>query len=277
MTTALRSKFESFLVLNRLAPKTRQSYLKAVERLALFHNQPPDQLSNDQIQQYLLHLIRDRKLAWNSCNVAFSALQCFYGRFLKRSKTEFSIPPRPRRTKLPEVLSQAEVKKLIDACKTIRERSLLMMAYGSGLRVSELIRLKLQHLEPDRMLVRVEESKGGKDRYSLLSHQCLDELRRYYSAYSPKEWLFYGKEKTKPMHISTIQKMYTRTKAAAGITKGKGIHTLRHCFATHLLEKGTDIFLIKQFLGHKSIHTTMVYLHVVPNRLAELQSPLDFI
>lgn len=275
MASELRKKFENHLILSRLSAKTQEAYLKAVEGLAFFYNQSPDKLSNEQIQQYLLYLIRDRKLQWSSCNVAFSGLHCFYKKFLKRDKTEFNIPPRPRQRKLPEILSQNEVKQLIDAGKDVRHRALLMLTYGSGLRVGELVKLKPDHIEADRMLVRVEQAKGRKDRYTLLSQKALDQLRIYGKHFVPGQWLFYGHHKTAPISTATAQKIYYRAKKAAGITKGKGIHTLRHCFATHMLEKGIDIFLIKRFLGHKSIRTTMVYLHVVPNRMVEVKSPLD--
>lgn len=275
MASKLRDKFENYLILNRLSARTRQAYLKAVEGLAFFHNQTPDQLSDEQIQQYLLYLLRDRKLQWSSCNVAFSGLYCFYKKFLKRDKTEFCIPPRPRQRKLPEILSQKEVKLLIGAGKDVRHRALLMLTYGSGLRVSEVVNLKPCHIEADRMLVRVEQAKGRKDRYTLLSQKALKELRLYWKYFTPDQWLFFSRNKKLPMAVATAQKIYYRAKKTVGITKGKGIHTLRHCFATHLLEKGIDIYLIKRFLGHKAIQTTMIYLHVVPGRMSEVKSPLD--
>lgn len=275
MASDLREKFENYLILNRLSAKTQEVYLKAVEGLAFYHNQSPDKLSDAQVQQYLLYLIRHRKLQWSSCNVAFSGLRCFYQKFLKRDKSEFTIPPRPRQTKLPEILSQKEVKCLIDAAKDVRQKALLMLTYGSGLRVSEVVKLKPCHIEADRMLVRVEQAKGRKDRYTLLSQKALDELRIYWKYFTPHQWLFYSRDKNLHMATATAQKIYYRTKKAAKINKGKGIHTLRHCFATHLLEKGIDIYLIKRFLGHKTIQTTMVYLHVVPNRMSEVKSPLD--
>jgi integrase/recombinase XerD len=275
MASTLRKDFENYLVLNRLSPKTQEAYLGAVTGLARHFNQSPDKLNNEQIQQYLVYLIRHRKLQWSSCNVAFSGLHCFYSKFLKWENTKFSIPARPRNRKLPEILSQTEVKKLIDCCKSQRDRSILMLTYGSGLRVSEVVRLKPHHVEADRMLVRVEQSKGRKDRYTLLSQKALEQLRIYWKRYEPDQWLFYGNHKEYPLAVATAQKIYYRAKKAAGITKGKGIHCLRHCFATHLLEQGIDIYLIKRFLGHISIQTTLVYLHVVPDRLSEVRSPLD--
>jgi site-specific recombinase XerD len=275
MASELRRKFENHLILNRLAVKTQEAYLNAVADLSKHYNQSPEQLTDEQIQHYLVHLIRHRKLSWSSCNVHFSGLQCFYKRFLNRPPSEFSIPPRPRQKKLPEILSRQEVLKLINAADDVCHRALLMLTYGSGLRVSETVHLKPHHIESDRMLVRVEQAKGRKDRYTLLSQKALEALRIYWKATHPEKWLFYGRTKAQPMHISTAQKIYYRSQKAAGITKGKGIHTLRHCFATHLLEQGVDVYLIKRFLGHLSIQTTLGYLHLLPDRLAEVKSPLD--
>ncbi len=276
MSSELRKNFENYLILNRRALKTRQAYIGAVAGLARHYRQAPDTLNNEQIQQYLLYLIRERKLEWSSINVAFCALYCFYSKFLKRPKTQFCIPPRPRTKKLPEILSHAEVSKLINACNNQRDRTLLMLTYGSGLRVSEVVKLKPSHIETDRMLVRVEQAKGRKDRYTLLSQKALEQLRNYWTCAMTDQWLFcHHYHHQLPMPTATAQKIYYRVKKAAGITKGKGIHTLRHCFATHLLEQGIDIYLIKRFLGHVCIQTTMVYLHVAPNRLSGVKSPLD--
>lgn len=275
MASELRKRFEDYLVVNRLAQKTQEAYLNAVAGLSKHYNQTPERLTDEQIQQYLVYLIRHRKLSWSSCNVNFSGLHCFYKKFLNRPQTEFSIPPRPRQKKLPEILSRQEVLKLIDAAHDERHRALLMITYGSGLRVSETVHLKPHHIESDRMLVRIEQAKGCKDRYTLLSQKALDELRIYWKVRRPEKWLFYGRNKAQPMDVTTAQKIYYCTKKAAGITRGKGIHTLRHCFATHLLEQGIDIYLIKRFLGHLSIQTTLGYLHLLPDRLAEVKSPLD--
>ena len=275
MASELRTRFENFLILNRLSKRTIDSYIRFVADLAKYTKHPPDVLPDEQIQHYLLHLLKERKLKWSTCNVAFSALYCFYAKFLKRPHTDFSIPPRPQSRRLPEVLSQKQVKKLFDNCKNVRDRALLMLTYGSGLRVGEVVKLKPQHIESDRMLVRVEQGKGRKDRYTLLSQTALEELRTYWKMHGQSQWLFYGHHKPYHMSISGAQRIYYRVKKASGITTGKGIHTLRHCFATHLLEQGIDIYHIKRFLGHVSIQTTLIYLHVVPDRMTQITSPLD--
>ena len=266
------------MTLRRLSPKTMEAYLRAVKGLAEFHNLSPDKLDSDQILRYLQYLIVERKLAWSTVNQVFSGLCCFYRDCLGREDLGFSIPPRPRIRKLPNILSRNEVFRLIDAADNIKQHALLMTIYGAGLRVSEVVRLKAPHIEsdPDRMLIRVEQGKGRKDRYTILSDKLLEELRLYWKCCRPEEWLFPGQKKSNFLTVSSAQKYYNRAKEKAGITRGKGIHTLRHCFATHLLEQGVDIYTIKKFLGHSSIVTTMRYLHITKERIALVKSPLDF-
>ncbi|MDY6842128.1 MAG: site-specific integrase [Pseudomonadota bacterium] len=274
MKTQLRIQFENYLTLERCSDRTIESYVQAIQKLAAHYHKRPETLTNQQVQDYLLYLIRERKLAWNSCNVAVSAINRFYRGFLKHN-ADFYLPPRPRQRRLPEVLSRKEVLALIEAGKDIRHKALLSMTYGSGLRVGELMNLTDKHIESHRMLVRVEQGKGRKDRYTLLSAKALEYLRHYWHAFQPQSYLFFGRFKDMPMSATTAQRIYYRAKKAAGITRGKGIHTLRHCFATHLLEQGINIYHIKEFLGHTSIQTTMVYFHVQPDRHLSIQSPLD--
>ena len=275
MSTLLRKRFEDYMTLRGFSPKTKQAYISAVAGLAGYYRQAPDELNNDQIQAYLLYLIKERGLVWSSCNVVFSGLRCFYGHVLKWEQPRFSIPSRPRQKKLPILLSIEDVMGLINVAKSPKHRVLLMTVYGGGLRVSEVVRLKACHIESARMLIRVDKGKGQKDRYTLLPQRLLGELRAYYALYRPGEWLFFGRTKNKPMPIGTAQKAYYWAKKRSGITQGKGIHTLRHCFATHLMDQGVDIHVIKQMMGHSAIKTTSRYLHTSNQRLAKLISPLD--
>lgn len=275
MASELKKRFEDYLILNRMALKTQQAYLSAVTGLANHYNQSPDQLTEEQIQSYLTHLIKNKGLSWNTCNVAFCALNCFYNKFLNRDGQQLKIPPRTRQKKFPEALSRSDVFKIIDNANNLRDRTLLMMVYGSGLRVSEVVLLKSEHIDSDRMLVHVVQSKGRKDRYTLLAKKSLEELRFYYKVYHPGKYLFFGRDKSEPLPAGTAQKIYYRAKQRAGVTKGHGIHTLRHCFATHLVMQGVDIQLIKEFLGHCSVETTLIYLHMVPDRMGMIKSPLD--
>ncbi|WP_459925956.1 tyrosine-type recombinase/integrase [Desulfatiferula olefinivorans] len=186
-----------------------------------------------------------------------------------------AIPGQKTPKYLPEVLSFDTVMAVIDATKNLRDRLLLMTAYSSGLRLEELVSLKPEHIDSKRMLIRVVQGKGNKDRYTTLSEKLLKELRNYWRLYKPKEWLFYSIHPETPLSKSSAQKIFSNAKKKAGITQGHGIHTLRHCFATHSLEAGYDIHRIQRMLGHKNLSTTMVYLHVTKESIAQIKSPLD--
>lgn len=275
MASILRKQFTDYMILRRFSPKTIEAYIGAVYGLAKFYHQSPDHLSNEQIQTYLLHLIKERKLAWSSCNVAFSAFRCFYARVLKWDNTRFHIPPRPRQKTIPLLLSMEEVERLFKATPNIKHRALLMTTYGAGLRVSEVVHLKPHHIESERMMIRVEQGKGKKDRYTILPQSLLLELQAYWKACHPHSWLFFGRDKEMPMSIATAQRVFYNAKEKAGIKRGKGIHTLRHCFATHLLDQGLDIYTIKQMMGHTALVTTSKYLHTTKEKIAAINSPLD--
>jgi integrase/recombinase XerD len=269
--------FENYLFLQRVSPNTSEAYLRAVAGISSFHNQPPAKLNNDQIQDYLLYSIQEKKLSWSSCNVLFCALKKYYQGFLGRDITNFSIPPRPRSKKLPMLLSRQEVQRLLQAPTNIKHRALLATVYSSGLRVSEVVNLQPHHIEADRMMLRVEQGKGRKDRYTVLSKCCLELLRDYWRAFHPEKWMFFGRDKNAPMCIGTAQHIYYQAKAKAKVTKGRGIHTLRHCFASHLLDAGAEIYVIKRCLGHTSIKTTCNYIHLSPDYLSKLTSPLELL
>jgi len=279
MDTPLRTQFINHLTLQRRSPKTKEAYIGAVYGLAKYYMISPDKLSDNQIQDYLRYLIEKRKLAWSTCNVVFSGLICFYKNVLNRNKTVFSIPPRARSKKIPMVLSVEEVGHLLNSVSNLKHRALLMITYSAGLRVNEVVSLKLHHIESDssRMMIRIENGKGQKDRYTILSTKVLKVLKEYWEEYRPKEWLFFGSNINKPMPVGTAQKIYYNAKKKAGNTKGRGIHTLRHCFASHMLWNGEDIYTIKRFLGHSSIKTTYKYLHVTRQQIAAVVSPLDML
>ncbi len=271
----LRKRFCDHMVLRGLAENTQKSYLHAVVDLVRYYGRSPDQLSNGEIQDYLVYLIRDRKLAWSSCNTAFSAFRVFYRDVLNWDNTRFSIPPRVRQTQRPEVLSIQEVERLLRAARPLKHRTLVMTVYSAGLRVGELVRLKATDIESDRMLIRVKQGKGKKDRYTILAQRLLEELRLYWKVYNPGAWLFPRPDGSQPISIATAQRVYYKVRDAAGITRGRGIHTLRHSFATHLLDAGVDLLTIKEWMGHSSLRTTAGYLHVSAKRRAAIKSPLD--
>ncbi len=276
MVSKSRSCFIDYLSLQRFAPATQEAYLGAIKGLADYYSTgKPEMLSNEQIQDYLLYNIQVKKLAWASCNVLFCGLKKYYGKHLGRAETEFSIPPRTRSKKLPMLLSKEEVSQLLEVSPNLKHRALLATVYGSGLRVSEVVRLRPEHLDSNRMTIRVEQGKGRKDRYTVLSKYCLELLRDHWRSAQPEGWLFFGRDKQRPMPVNTAQRIFYNAKQATGITKGRGIHTLRHCFASHALDAGVEIYVIKRWMGHSSLKTTYKYIHLCPDYLGKTENPLD--
>jgi len=275
--TPLRQKMINEMKLRGFSVRTQQSYVDAVAGLAKFFNQSPDRLNKEKLRSYLLHLMEERNLSWSSCNVAVSAFRFLYGKTLGDDSMRLAIPPRKKVNQLPEILSAEELEDLFAGAANPKHRMLLMTTYAGGLRVSEVVRLKIKDIHSERMLIRVDQGKGKKDRYTILSERLLKELRIYWTMYRPRLWLFPSKDPSKPMHIGTAQKIYYTAKKRAKIKRGRGIHTLRHCFATHMLEAGEDVRTIQMLMGHSSILTTMVYLQVTRKKLEKTKSPLDLL
>ena len=276
----LGRRFQRHMVLRGFAEATKESYTGAM--LGLFRaygGTPPDQLTCDQIQAHIARLIGERHLSWNTVNVHVCAFRCFYRDVLRRGNDQFWLPPRGRAHQRPVILDRSAVAAILAAPERLKSRAVLAMVYGSGLRVSEVCRLRPRDIEsaPDRMMVRVEQSKGHKDRYTLLSQRALALLREYWSRERPREWLFPGIGGRGPVSVPTVQRMYREACLAAGIDleRARGIHTLRHCFASHLMEDGVALPVIQQLLGHTSLKTTSVYCHVSRALLGSVRSPAD--
>ena len=272
---ALRTKMIEEMRLRNFSPRTQQSYLSAMVGLVKHYRRAPDQLTQDEIRSYLLHLEK-RGLSPSSRNVAISGLKFFYHQMLGWNEKQLFIPPRKRSWQLPEVLGQKEVERLLSAAVKHRDRCLLMTAYATGLRVSELVRLKVSAIDSERMMVRVEQGKGRKDRYTILSQRLLSELRSYWKEHRSPTYVFPNR-KGGPISIDYAQRIYNLAKLKAGVHKGKGIHTLRHCFATHLLEAGVDLVTIKTRLGHNSLQSTQRYLQIRQPKLTATANPLDLL
>lgn len=272
----LRRRLEEDLLLRGRTEPTRRSYLQALADLERYYGRSPDQLSHEEVRKYLRHLIEDRHLAWASCRQRAGALRFFYEVTLGRERNSFYIPLPKTPQKLPEILSPEEVAQLLAAVSNLKHRVMLMTTYAAGLRVSEVTRLRVGDIDSKRMLIRVEQGKGRKDRYTLLSQRLLEELRQYYRVYRPSGWLFPPRRKHgEPMVTRNVLRVYATAKRRAGITKRGGIHALRHAFATHLLESGTDLLTIQRLLGHRHLETTTRYLHLSRRSLATQVSPLD--
>lgn len=274
--TPLREKMTNDMKLRRFSPETIKLYVYAVKDISRYYNRSPDLISEEEVYGYLLYLQEKRKLSWGACNCMAAGLNFFYKTTLKYDNIRFRIPKRKQARKLPTIFSRADLKKLFKAADTLRNRVMLITAYSAGLRVSELVSLKPEHIESSRKLIRVEQGKGNKDRYTLLSSRLLKQLKIYWKRYHPKEYLFYPTGNPhKPLGKNMAYKIFTRAKKKAGLTVGKGIHSLRHSFATHLLEDGVDLYSIKTFLGHNSISTTMIYLRLTQNGIKKIRSPFD--
>jgi site-specific recombinase XerD len=263
--TPLRQHMLDALVLRGMAIRTQEAYIDAVARLARHYGRSPDTLSAGEVQTYLLHLIRERHLSRSSVNQYGCAFRFLYGTVLERDGGSFQIPLAPAPNVLPEILSRQEIARLFAVACHLKARTFLMTAYGTGLRLSELCHLRVADIDShaDRMCVRVRQGKGGKDRYVPLEDDMLQVLRTWWHIAHPRSWLFGGADDaTQPMCAKTAQRWYRTACARAGITKQGGIHSLRHAYATHLLEAGVDLYSLQQWLGHNQVSTTTRYLHL---------------
>lgn len=278
--TQLRQRMQDELVRRNYAETTAVSYLAAVEEFARHFGKRPDQLGAEHIREYQLYLLKERKLAINTVVARVSALRFFFIKTLRRKGVKEDLPY-PKRRRLPIVLSQEEVARLIDAASNLFHRALLMTLYSTGVRRSELCRLKVSDIDSQRMTIRIERGKGGADREMPLSPKLLDTLREYWRWMKPKTYLFPGTVNNwrTDQPITTKVAYYAVQQAArrAGIEKRVSPHTLRHCFATHLLEAGADLRTIQILLGHSDIEQTTVYLHLSQKHLRAVANPLDTI
>ena len=273
--TPLRQRMVFELKVQRKSANTIKAYLMAVEQLANYYGRSPEHIAEPEIREFFRHLIEDRKLASGSINTKLAGVQFLYTQVLGYKKFDIRIP-RKRRKRLPQVLSRDEVKRLLEVTDNPKHRVMLMTAYAAGLRVSEVVNLKVTDIHSGRMMLLIRHGKGGKDRYSLLSTRLLKELRNYWRLYRPTDWLFVNRN-GQPISTTSLQKVFNQSKATAGITHGRGIHCLRHSFATHLLESGIDLTIIARLLGHRNLSTTSVYLHVTSRHMASITSPLDLL
>jgi site-specific recombinase XerD len=265
--------------LRHMSERTIRTYLEQVAHFAAYYKRPPDHLGADEVREYLLYLIKDKCAAASSVNVARSALRFFYRVTLGREDvvTRPSVGIHRREQRLPAVLSAEEVSRLLAAVRDPRYRLAMMVAYAAGLRLSEILNLRVEDIDSHRMVIRVRQGKGGKDRYTLLSPVLLEALREYWRAWRPETLLFPSRHLggTGPVSASCLQRACTQAARDAGLRAGIGLHTLRHSFATHLLEGGTSIRVIQRLLGHQSLVTTALYTHVSAEALRETTSPLD--
>jgi integrase/recombinase XerD len=274
----LRQRLLEDLQMRNLSPHTQEAYVRAVAKLAQYYHQSPDQLTAEEIRTYLVHLIQQRRASPSLYNQVRCALKFFYQVTLGQDWVLDRIVCQKSGKRLPVVLSRPEVAQFFGAIRQLKHRALLMTVYATGLRVSEVVAVRVTDIDSKRMVIRVCQGKGNKDRYVMLSPKLLAILREYWQAWRPTDWLFFPRQdRTRPLERRTVLLICKRMARLAGLTKRVTVHTLRHSFATHLLEAGTDIRTIQALLGHRSLRTTALYTFVSTARLAATTSPLDLL
>jgi len=274
-----RDLMEREMVIRGLSPRTVSNYLGCMRRFVRYFGRSPDQATLEDVRDFQRHLA-GQKAAWSSFNVYVCAMRFFYRETLKRDWDMRAIPYQKKGRLLPQVLSREEVVALFDALENPKHRAILTTFYATGLRLQEVIDLEVADVDSGRMVLRVRQGKGKKDREVMLSPTLLDVLRAYWKLYRPSHWLFPGQPKAgvggeQRLHPRSVQRIFERAKRIVGIEKKVSLHSLRHSFATHLLQDGTNIQVIQLLLGHKSLKTTTIYTHVAESYLKDTKSPLD--
>jgi integrase/recombinase XerD len=271
----LHDQMKMDLELKNLSRKTRDCYLARMRDFVEHYGRSPESMGDEEIRNYLYYLMKEKKVSQSVINQSYSALKFFYETTLQRAWNGLKIPRIKQRKRLPVVLTRQEVESIFSATRNLKHRAILMTIYSGGLRISEAAHLKLTDIDSKRMVILLRQGKGNKDRYTLLAKRTLEILRTYWKVYHPVDWLFPGRVPGKPINVSSIQKTFKKALKQAGIKKRATVHTLRHSFATQLLEVGTDLYYIQRLLGHTSANTTAVYLHVTGKDFARLVSPID--
>jgi site-specific recombinase XerD len=272
----LRQRMIEDMQVRNLSPHTLQAYTEQVSRFARHFGKSPAVLGPEDIRTYQIYLANERRLAPSSIQIAIAALRFLYRITLKKEWAFAEVIPSPKAaSKLPVVLSRDEVQRFLDCLGNIKHRAILTTCYGAGLRVSEAVRLKATDIDSRRMVIRVAQGKGQKDRYVMLSPKLLDVLRRYWRQARPRDWLFPGDLPGEPITRFAVESACEKARRRAGITKPVTPHSLRHAFAVHLLETGTDVRTIQLLLGHRNLTTTARYLRIAASTVCATQSPLD--
>lgn len=268
-----RRMIEDMTVRN-LSPATQRSYVNAVSKFSRFFGRSPDHLTLEDVRTFQVHLA-SKGVAWSSLNQTVAALRFFYGVTLGMAEVPERIAYARERRRLPAVLSADEVVRFLEAVPSLKARAALTTAYSAGLRVSEVIGLRVRDIDSGRMMIRIEHGKGGKERYVMLSKQLLGILRTYWRLARPTHWLFPGRDPSRPIEPTVLHAACRSARTAAGIDKKVTVHVLRHSFATHLLESGVDIRVIQVLLGHAHLSTTARYTHVSQVVIRRTESPLE--
>lgn len=276
--TILRQRMIAAMQQRGFAERTLSSYLAVVTDLARYFHRPPDKLSTDDLQHYFNYLVQERGLSAASCRLYLHGVRFFYLQVLNWPvvDVELVVPKTPQR--IPELLTQDEVRRILVACANPKHRMMLELCYGCGLRVSEVCRLRVSDIDSQRGQLRVAQGKGAKDRMVLLPTSLIERLREYWRAFRPPVWLFPSALfPDRALHPSAPQKAFTQAKRQAGIKRVGGIHSLRHAYATHALEQGLPVHQLQRLLGHRSVQTTMRYMHWLPGQQGGHKKPIDLV
>ena len=274
--SVLRQRLIEDLQVRNYSPRTVEAYVAAVVKLAWHFKRSPDQLSSEDVRSFQVHLMT-QKASWSQFNQIVAGLRFFFGTTLARAGVVEMLPYGKRPKRLPTVLSVEEVAHLLEAAKPGRERVLMQTAYACGLRISELMSLQVTDIDSARMVVNVRQGKGAKDRQVPLSARLLGELRQWWCRHRTKPWLFPGPREGTPLSVSLVQRMCQKVVACAKLRKKASMHTLRHSYATHMLEAGVDVVTLQKILGHRSLSTTATYLHLSTRQLQKMPSMLDLL
>ncbi|MDH0912847.1 tyrosine-type recombinase/integrase [Rhizobium pusense] len=270
----LRRRMIDDMTIRNLSPATQRSYLHAVTKFSRYFGRSPERLGLEDVRAFQVHLVSSG-LSWPALNQTVCALRFFFGVTLGHAEIPERITYARTPAKLPTILNSDEIVRFLEAVPSLRTRTALTTAYAAGLRASEAVHLKVRDIDSERGIIRVEHGKGGKDRNVMLSAQLLAILRVYWRLARPEVWLFPGREETKPIDVQVLYSACRSARTAAGIDKRVTVHTLRHSFATHLLESGTDIRIIQVLLGHNNLSTTARYTKVSNTLIRSTTSPLD--
>jgi site-specific recombinase XerD len=265
---------ERELVSRKYSSKTVKSYLHYNRELVKFTGKSSKEINESDIKDYLFYMVEKKDASASTLNIAVNALNFYYGKILKKNFV-YEIKRPKKDKKLPVVLSQEEVTLILSSVSNIKHKAILMLVYSAGLRVGELVKLKVEDIDSDRKLIHVKGGKGRKDRYTILSDIALAVIKDYIREYAPDTWLFTGAKPTKHISTRTVQAIFESAVNSANIKKSVSVHCLRHCFATHLLESGVDLRYIQELLGHQNSKTTEIYTHVSNKNLSKIKSPLD--
>lgn len=271
----LQDRMDRELRIRGYAENTRKCYIEKMRCFVRHFMQSPDELTAEHVKQYQLYLTRDKRVSWSTFNVHVSAIRFFYREVLKVEWDVEHIPYRKCGRRLPIILSGEEICALLDSTTNLKHRALLMTLYSAGLRPSEALHLQPVDIDSGRMMIRVGHGKARKDRYVMLSEKLLVTLRSYWREYRPTLWLFAGQDPSCPLTRGSLDHLFARAKKRAGIGKRVSPHSLRHSFATHLLERGVNIRVIQRLLGHRSLRSTEIYTHVAESYVRDTKSPLD--